>query len=343
MTCPTEKPEKKTDWIMTFSVVVLTLGIGSQYLHPLLNITPPRELFEFGNTALEILLTMWWGVGLGILMVGVMNDIPRDAFTAIMGKDNSFTGLLRAVIAGVFLDLCCHGILLVAAKLYERGTSLAQVITFLVASPWNSLSLTLVLISLIGLPWTLSYIFGSVIIALLAGVIFQKLTQKGIFPDNSNTPEEQEEVNFKAIFKSIKFSEMSFKRIVKNGWRDGKMIIKWLLFGTIIAASLRTFIPHDVFATWLGPTIAGLFITLIVATVIEICSEGSAPIAGEIVTNAKAPGNGFTFLMAGVATDYTEIMAIKEFTKKWSIAFAVPIITVPQVLFIGWLMNQFAP
>lgn len=327
---------------MAFSMVTLMLAIGAQFLHPITGITPPRALFQFGHTAQEILMAMWWGIAIGIVFVGMMNNIPRESFTAVMGRSNSFSGLLRAVSAGVLLDLCCHGILLVASKLYERGTSLAQVITFLVASPWNSLSLTFVLIALIGLKWTLLYIAGSMVIAIITGVILQILVRKGIFPDNPNTPEHAEPATLKSAFQAIEFSKMRISDILKTGWRDGKMIIKWLLFGTIIAATLRTFVPPEIFATWLGPTVAGLFITLLFATVIEICSEGSAPVAGEIVANAKAPGNGFTFLMAGVATDYTEIMAVKEFTGRWMIALALPLITVPQVLFIGYIMNLAA-
>ncbi len=45
--------------------------------------------------------------------------------------------------------------------------------------------------------------------------------------------------------------------------------------------------------------------------------------------------------MAGVATDYTEVMSIKERTKSWKIALFLPLVTVPQVILIGWLLNQF--
>ena len=80
--------------------------------------------------------------------------------------------------------------------------------------------------------------------------------------------------------------------------------------------------------------------TVIGATIIEVCSEGSVPIAADLVNLAKAPGNGFTFLMTGVSTDYTEIMALKETTGSWKIALFLPIITVPQVILLGYLLNQ---
>ncbi|MDO6805066.1 hypothetical protein Q4595_21620, partial [Wenyingzhuangia sp. 1_MG-2023] len=103
---------------------------------------------------------------------------------------------------------------------------------------------------------------------------------------------------------------------------------------------VRAFVPEESFNTWFGATAAGMFMTLLAATVIEVCSEGSSPIAADLVTRAAAPGNSFTFLMAGAATDYTEIMSLKDTTRSWKIALFLPLITVPQVLLIGWLMNS---
>ena len=75
------------------------------------------------------------------------------------------------------------------------------------------------------------------------------------------------------------------------------------------------------------------------ATIIEVCSEGSAPIASEFMHSASAPGNAFTFLMAGVSTDYTEILVMKDVTKSWKVALFIPLISVPQILILGYIMN----
>jgi hypothetical protein len=46
--------------------------------------------------------------------------------------------------------------------------------------------------------------------------------------------------------------------------------------------------------------------------------------------------------MTGVATDYTEIMVLKDTTKTWKIPLFLPLITVPQVLVVAWVMNVFS-
>jgi uncharacterized membrane protein YraQ (UPF0718 family) len=89
----------------------------------------------------------------------------------------------------------------------------------------------------------------------------------------------------------------------------------------------------------MGPTILGLFVTLGLATVIEVCSEGSAPMAFEIFKQTGAMGNSFVFLMAGVATDYTEIGLLWHNVGRKT-AIWLPVITVPQVIILGWIANM---
>ena len=129
--------------------------------------------------------------------------------------------------------------------------------------------------------------------------------------------------------------------MVISGVKDSKMVVRWLLFGILLAAVLGAVLDPSQFEQFFGPTFIGLIITVFVATVLEVCSEGSTPIAADILTRAKAPGNGFAFLRAGVATDYTEIMILKDTAKSWKLALFLPLITVPQVLLVAWPINIY--
>ena len=66
--------------------------------------------------------------------------------------------------------------------------------------------------------------------------------------------------------------------------------------------------------------------TLIAATIIEVCSEGSTPIAAEILIVLEVLKCICVF-DGGVSTDYTEIMALKEQTRSWKIALFLPLVT----------------
>ena len=295
------------------------------------------------HSVFDLMNTLWWGILLGMVMVGILSHIPREFVISLLGKGGTTGGLIRATLAGVLLDLCSHGILMVAAKLYERGVSIGQVIAFLVASPWNSFSLTLILIALIDLKWTLLFILLSVMIALVTGYIFDRLVAAKRLPDNPNQCDVPADFKFwpeaKARLKTLKVNGHFLKSIGKHALNDSKMVIRWIFLGVILAAALRTFIDPQQFEAWFGPTLIGLGLTVLVATILEVCSEGSAPIAADLMTRAGSPGNSFAFLMSGVATDYTEVMVLKQTTASWKIALFLPLISVPQILVIAWLMN----
>ena len=117
------------------------------------------------------------------------------------------------------------------------------------------------------------------------------------------------------------------------------MVMWWFLIGLGIASFVGAYVPAAIFREYLGPTLLGLFVTLIIATIIEVCSEGSIPIAFEIYRQTGALGNSFVFLMAGVATDYTEIGLLWHNVGR-RVAIWLPIVTVPQIIILGWLANR---
>jgi len=264
----------------------------------------------------------------------------------LLGTGTGFRGIIRAVLGGVLLDLCSHGILMVGAKLYERGASLGQVMAFLIASPWNSFSLTIILIALMGIYWTIFFIVASMVIALISGIFFDALVNRGVLPKNPYATDLPADFRFfpqaKQRLANTRFDRAMILSMLKSGIVESKMVVRWLLFGVLLATAIRLLLDVDTFQEYFGPTLLGLTATLFFATIIEVCSEGSAPVAGDLLNRANAPGNSFAFLMAGVSTDYTEIMVLRDATKSWKIALFLPLITLPQVLLIAYLVNTFA-
>jgi hypothetical protein len=148
----------------------------------------------------------------------------------------------------------------------------------------------------------------------------------------------------KKRWKKFDFSSENIIKAIKGtlygSWALTRMVMWWLLIGMLMAAVARAFIPQHYFMEYMGPTLLGLLVTLLFATIIEVCSEGSSPLAFEIFNKTGAFGNSFTFLMAGVATDYTEIGLIWHNIGKKA-AILIPLITVPQIILLGFLFNLF--
>ncbi len=142
--------------------------------------------------------------------------------------------------------------------------------------------------------------------------------------------------------KGYKLSSQTIKSDLKGIYGGmvslSNMVLWWILIGMGIASFAGSYIPTEIFKNYMGPTIPGLLVTLVLATVIEVCSEGSSPLAFEIFRQTKAFGNSFVFLMAGVSTDYTEIGLLWHNVGR-RVAIWLPIVTVPQIIVLGVIAN----
>ena len=345
--CPsdTANGKPKFDYLLWVSFTIVLIGYISYFLFDA-HADLPQWYATMSHGIFELVNTMWWGLLAAVLFVGLLERVPRDLVMSALGEGGTMRGIVRATFAGVFLDLCSHGILMVGTKLYERGASIGQVMAFLIASPWNSLSLTIILVALIGFGWTLLFIVLSMLIGVVTGLVFDRLVAKGKLPASphhlTNHVPQPVIAGLVTLIKEGDYSVAGLGRLLWDGLKDSRMVFRWLFFGVVLATAIRAFVPLDIYQNLFGPSLIGLLLTVFFATIIEVCSEGSTPIAADLVTRAAAPGNGFTFLMAGVATDYTEVMVIKDTTRSWKIALFLPLISLPQVLVIGFILNQFS-
>jgi len=326
----------RPDWMLLISALVVLPAWILGWLMPGL----PEPVARFAHSCHDIMGKAWWGLLLGVFAVGLLARVPRSTVLRLLGPGGSLRGLLRALMAGVLLDLCSHGILAVGMKLYERGASSGQVMAFLIASPWNSISLTLILAGLIGWSWTLSFVGLSLLVGLVSGWVVERLVATGRLPGNPHAdaadPVEQRSDEPGRVRPS---PGVWLFEVLRDGIVGSRVVLRWILFGTALAAAIHVLLPDAAFANWFGPTLFGLLATSAAATVIEVCSEGSVPIAADLFNRGGAPGNAFAFLMAGVATDYTELMSLRDTTDSWRIAFALPLVTLPQVLPLAILLN----
>ena len=323
------------------STALFLLGLAGHFLA-----LGPGWLHVFGHTCYELFARTWWSLGLGIVAVAVIGRVPSELVAALLGRSGSINGLLRAVGAGVALDLCNHGILLVGMSLYKRGASLGQTVAFLIASPWNSLSLTLILAALIGWGWMGLFILLSMVVALTTGWITERLVKAGKIPANPHAvmlpAGYRKTPALLGVLRSLKPGVENYSRLAREGLGGSRMVLRWILFGFVLTGFIRAFVPESLFQQSFGPTLGGMFLTLVATTLLEVCSEGSSPIAADLLTRAHAPGNSFVFLMAGAATDYTQLLSLRTTTLSWKASLALPLISTPQVLLIGWLINHFS-
>ncbi len=304
---------------------------------------PPLVLFRL--SFLQYLKTIWWAVIAGLILGGVIDYyIPQEYISKILARKTPFT-IFNAVFLGFLMSACSHGILALSIQLHKKGASNPAVVSFLLASPWANFTITVMLVGFFGLKG-LFIILSAIIVAINTGFIFMFLEKKNLIEKNKNTIEVPEQFS---IIKDLKLRAKDYKFTAGSLITDSKgiiggaamladMVLWWIIIGMLLASFAGAYIPVHFFHRFMGPTLLGLIVTLGLATVIEVCSEGSSPLAFEIYRQTGALGNSFVFLMAGVATDYTEIGLLWANVGR-RVALWMPVVTVPQIVALGYLAN----
>jgi len=303
-------------------------------------------LAPFQRAFLSYLYKIWWAVAIGLLLAGLIDYyIPKEYISRILAQKKPVT-IFNAVFLGFLMSACSHGILALSMQLHKKGASNPAVVSFLLASPWANLTITVMLVGFFGLKGLL-IIIAALLVAINTGFIFMFLDKKGLIEKNKNIVEVAEDFSIlKDIRKRAKDYRFGLKTligdakgIVKGAIALSDMVLWWIILGILIASFVGAYIPVHFFHRFMGPTLLGLIVTLGLATIIEVCSEGSSPLAFEIYRQTGALGNSFVFLMAGVATDYTEIGLLWANVGRRT-AIWLPVVTVPQIVVIGYLFNN---
>ena len=332
--------QPKAKWYKNKVVIAASILI---LLSVLSYIVPGLEPFR--KSLAMYLGRIWWAILLGLVLGGIIEHfIPREYISHFLAKPRKST-IFYSVILGFFMSACSHGILALSIELHKKGASNPAVVAFLLSSPWANFPLTIMLIGFFGLK-ALYIIICAILIAIITGIIFQFLQSKGLIESNKNIVETDKDFSIpqdlKARISSYRLSFAQFRQDIKGVFSGSislaNMVLWWILIGMGLASLAAAYIPQNIFQNYMGPTALGLLITLIVATILEVCSEGTAPLAFEIYRQTGALGNAFVFLMAGVVTDYTEIGLLWHNVGK-RVAIWLPIITVPQVVVLGILAN----
>ncbi len=337
--CCAAGPRKR--WYRNKTVIVAAVLIVLLLLAPVFPV-----LLPFRTTLLMYVRRIWWAVLLGLLLGGMIDHfVPREYISHVLSRPRKRT-IFYSVLLGFFMSTCSHGILALSIELHKKGASNPAVVTFLLASPWANMSITVMLFGFFGVR-ALFIVISALLIAVVTGLIFQVLEREGLVERNRNVVMVEDDFSLAEDLKkrmgAYRFSRTTLGADARGVWKGtlalGDMVLWWLLVGMGVASLAGAYVPAHVFSRYLGPSPAGMLVTLGLATVIEVCSEGSAPMAFEIFRQTQALGNAFVFLMAGVVTDYTEIGLLWHNVGR-KVAVWLPLVTVPQVVLLGLLANR---
>ncbi|MFO7627827.1 MAG: permease [Candidatus Fermentibacteraceae bacterium] len=276
------------------------------------------------STAVELAPSLF----LGLLVAGVLHVlVKREAISRHLGKPG-FASTFKAAALGVPLPLCSCGVLPAALALKKDGASRGATVSFLASTPQTGVDSIAATWGMLGWPVALA----KMIAALIAGVV------SGTLVDHSRD-DSAEQVSRPTCVPTergpalIRAFRYSFNTILGDIWA-------FLLAGVAVSALIFTFVPPGSLADHAalnGPL--GLLAALAVGIPLYVCSVSSVPVAAAMVYAGFPVGAALVFLMAGPATNFATIGAVrKALGRNAFLSYLITLIVVS--LAAGLLLNS---
>jgi hypothetical protein len=307
------------DWLtyMVFGIVPKTL------------LASAINFFIFDTLKIFILLSVI------IFVVSIIRSyLPPEKIRAVLSHKNKYTGNILASLLGIITPFCSCSAIPLFLGFVQAGVPLGVTFSFLVASPMiNEVALVL-LLGLFGWKIALIYIISGLIIAILSGMIIDKIKVENLVESfvYQNTINGNVDLPSMSQKERITYAKNYTLDILKKVW-------PYVLVGIGVGAWIHGYVPADFLAQYAGSD-KWYAVPLAVLIGIPLYSNaaGIIPLVGALTEKGVAMGTTLAFMMSVTALSLPEFMILKKVMKTKLILIFAGIVGVG-IMFTGFLFN----
>jgi len=269
-----------------------------------------------------------------IFIIGIVRTfLPQHKIKRWMTKSGGVGNMFAALFGAVTPFCSCSSVPLFLGFL-EAGVPLGVTFSFLIASPLINEYLVVLMIGFFGWKITLAYIFGGMLIAVISGMILERMKLDSYLVQDLISKRGEE-------FKEEVYG--SFKDRIRFGWNEAVSIVKkiwvWVLVGVGIGAGIHNYVPQEVIHEIISKT--GAF-AVPLAALLGVPMYGSCaaivPIAVVLFQKGIPLGTALAFMMATAALSLPEAIMLRRAMRLQLIIIFFGI-TTASIIVIGYLLN----
>lgn len=278
-------------------------------------------------------------VFINYLMAVTRYYFPTEKVRDLLTKKRWF-GLdyLMAALLGVVTPFCsCSSIPLFIGFL-SAGIPLGVTFAFLIASPLVNESSLILFPALFGLKTTIIYNVVGIVVAVVGGIIIQKLHMEKYVNEKLLRFKSKSDIEIENGSEKIKF-----KKLLIYWWNDGikitKNIFPYVVMGVAIGAVIHGFVPQTLIEKylaikqwWVVPVATLLGVPLYANSVSVI------PIVQALIGKGIPLGTALAFMTATVTLSIPEALILKK-AMSWQLLATFFGITTIGIMLMGYLFN----
>ncbi len=270
----------------------------------------------------------------GFLISGVVHHFLNSDKLKLLISRNKPSDIAWASLLGIPLPLCSCSVLPTAATLRKSGAGNGPTSSFLISTPESGIDSIAMSYSVLDPFLTIARPIVAFITALTAGFFqyffndynyIQRVDKKDDCCSHGRDHQHHDhshhhEKNQNLIQKILNFSFVELLDDMSN----------WLLVGLVLGAAISHFIPEELFSTF--GSHANKLLILSLSVPLYICASASTPIAASLIMKGISPGTALIFLLAGPATNISNLSVIQKYIgKKGVIINLVSIISISYI------------
>jgi len=223
-------------------------------------------------------------------------------FKYLSKKSRLPTSMFGACVLGALLPICSCGVVPLGRAMKSMNIPIRTVIAFLVVTPILNPFVIFLSHGVIGLQYTLLRIAGTFAIAILMGIIVERVI---------GTEETDESSKICQFCKSCASptSEDSNSGLL-NGWRLMGLLHRYIIIGTILGAVMATYMPMSIITKYLGSDILGLVFAVTIGIPLYLCSGEEVIMLKPLLDLGLPMGHAVAFTVAANGICITSIAVL---------------------------------
>ncbi len=267
-------------------------------------------------TLLQIFLDYCWDVIpaliFGFLLSGIIHVLVPEKMVQKHLGEKGIKPILYSTIIGAIVPVCCWGSLPIAISFYRRGASIGPILALLIATPATSVNAFIVTAKLMGLGFSIFLSFGVIVMAIVVGLIADKLDWKVMVKREKKSPEKScsschgtHEHAHKKESKIAAILKYAFIELPKD---LGPSLLLAMALAAIIkfAAPVGYIINHYLYGVF------GYIFSILFSLLTYMCATMSVPFVEALVSKGLAWGPALIMLMIGPITSYGTILVLRR-------------------------------
>ncbi|MBZ2174374.1 permease [Schnuerera sp. xch1] len=266
--------------------------------------------------------------------------LSKEKIKKILTTPNKILNSILGALLGAVTPFCSCSTVPILVGLLKSGAPFSGAISFLLTSPVLNPAIIILFLTFFGLKATIIYTVFTFFIAVVIGLLLDKLGYQKEVKNVSIKGENDDELvyeNLEGTF--LEKNKIAFKHAFTESLVLLRQVIPYLLLGAGIGSFIYEFIPQDLLSKFAGKSnIFSVPVAAIVGIPMYIRTETMIPIARILIDKGVGYGTMVALIIGGAGASIPELSILNSiFKKKMMIAFVLSIFFVAVIT--GYVFN----